>query len=92
MILQTDQPFVTLTLETDIISGPRLAKERLSGHERAEVTLYVQNEQKIRTAMGGALSSRGRVLVPRVLNDLTVAWEWIDTGMIGGLKTGRIVI
>jgi len=91
-ILRTDQRFAMPTLETDIIFGARLARERLSGHERAEVTRYVQSERRTRTAMGGALSSLGRVLVLKGPNDSMVAWEWIDTGMIGGLKTEKIVI
>ncbi len=69
-----------------------MAKERASGHEKAEITHYVQNESRSRTAMDGALSSLGKALVLKVLSDSMAAWESIDIGMIGDLRIERIVI
>jgi hypothetical protein len=91
-IPQTDQRFARQTLEIDTISGARLAKEKASGHGKAEATRYVQNERKSRIAMGGALSSLEKVLALKVLSDSMVAWESIGTEMIGDSRTERIVI
>ena len=81
-----------LILENDLVSGAKLAKERLKRHEMAEIIPYVQNELKTRTAMGGALSSPERALVLKVLSDLMAAWESTDIGMTGDSRTEKTAI
>jgi hypothetical protein len=81
-----------LILENDLVSGAKLAKERLKRHEMAEIIPYVQNELKTRTAMGGALSNPGRALVLKALNVSMGAWESIDIGMTGDSRTVKTAI
>jgi hypothetical protein len=78
--------------EIGITSGASLAKETPRRLEKVEITPCVQNELRIKTAMGGALSNPERALVLRAPSVLMVAWELIDIGMTEGSRTGKSAI
>jgi hypothetical protein len=81
-----------LTLAIVIISGAKLTKVTLKMHEKAGPTRYAQSALRIRTVMGGALSSPERALVQKVLSDLMAAWESTDIGMTGDSRTEKNAI
>jgi hypothetical protein len=78
--------------EIGIASGASLAKETLRRLEKVEITPCVQNELRIKTVMGGALSNPERALVLRAPSVLMAAWELIDIGMTEGSRTGKSAI
>jgi len=80
-ILQTDQRSHAIADSRDRYNfRASLAKETPRRLERVEITPCVQNELRIKTAMGGALSNPERALVLRAPSVLMVAWELIDIG------------
>jgi hypothetical protein len=92
-IPQTDhRSHAKLIPEIDIISGASLAKERPKRHETAKIVHCAQNELRTKIVMGGARSSRERVLVLKAPSVSMAAWESIDIGMTGDSRTEKSAI